>query len=126
METYKEDIRRQKDLEIDSEPDLITNQEEIDDLQGEGEPEEMLIDVDSDGVPLVFPPESAVDTDSDGLLLGLSEVEGEGSDNDKDYNDEGNASEKESESASDDSEMIKDLKKKKKVRIALFRVILLG
>lgn len=115
METYKEDIRRQKDLEIDSEPDLITNQEEIDDLQGEGEPEEMLIDVDSDGVPLVFPPESAVDTDSDGLLLGLSEGEGDGSDNDKDYkDDEGDASEKELESASDDSEMIKDLKKRRR------------
>jgi hypothetical protein len=103
-------------MQIDSEPELITNQENL-----EGEPEDMGVDNDSDGIRLDFPPESAVDTDSDGFHLGLSE--GKGDDKDEDYRDEENAGDEfeESEIASDDAEMYRDLKKpnekKKKVRI---------
>jgi hypothetical protein len=120
METYKEQIRRQ---EIDSEPELITNQDDL-----EGEPDDMYVDTDSDGIRLGFPPESALDTDSDGIHLGLSEDEGD--DMDEDYNNEEDAIEEDLESASDDAETYRDLKKqdkkKKKVRIGSFRVVLGG
>lgn len=121
METYKDRIQRQKDLQIDSEPELIASQEDHD-IEIEG-------DASSDGIHLEFPPESAVDTDSDGIRLGLSEGEGGGDDDmDEDYSSEEDASEEESESASDDSKTYRDLSKqkerKKKVRIGLFRIVL--
>jgi hypothetical protein len=129
METYKEEIQRQKDVEVDSEPEVVANQD-IDDL--EGEPEDKSVDISSDGIGLDFPPESAADTDSDGMYLGLEEGEGDGSDKDGDYNDKGDsdAGEEESDVVSDDPETNKHLEKKnegkKKVRIGSFRVVKRG
>lgn len=107
MKTYKEQIRRQKDVDMDLE--LITNQDDVDDED----------DIYTD--PPEFPPESTVDTDSDGVRLGLAEDEGD--ERDKPYN----ASEEENKSDSDNSgnsEKYRDLKKqrekKKKVRIGTF------
>lgn len=132
FETYKQEIQRQKDQEIESEPEPIANPD-IDDLPVEGDPEGMYVD--SDGIGLDFPPESAVDTDSDGMYVGHSEGEGD-DDKDGDYNNEGDSlageegSESESAAASDDSETIKELKKKnekqKKVRIGSFKVVKRG
>jgi hypothetical protein len=121
METYKEEIQRQKKKQIDSELELIANEEpedsDIDDLPGGGE--DIYMD------PPNFPPESAVDTDSDGARLGQVSDD-EDDEMDKPYNNEDNESDDDSEGASDDSEMSKDLKKprekKKKVRMGLFKL----
>jgi hypothetical protein len=117
MQTYKEQIWRQNDLQIDSQ--LIANQEEMDDMDSEWE--EMYTDPDPD--PPDFPPESAVDTDSDGVRLGLSEHEGD--EMDEPYNNEEDGSEEENES--DNSEMYRNLKKprekkKKVLRIGTFKL----
>ena len=70
METYNEQIQKQKDLQTDIK-----------------EEEGMYVDTDFDGIHLDLPPESAVDTNSDGICYGLSE--GDGDDMDKDYNNNG-------------------------------------
>ena len=139
METYKEEIQRQKDLQIDCGSELTTgtNQEDIEeemcvDVDSDDNRLDFLlesaVDTDSDGIHLGFPPESAADTDSDGIRLDFLEREGDSDDMDEDYNDGEDLSEEEKESVSDDSVKYRDLKrkkeKKKNVRIGSFRVLL--
>lgn len=96
METYREQLRKQKDLEIAN--------EEVDEL----EDDEMYID------PPQFPPESAVDTDSDRARLGLSQDEDDDEDAYMPKHDDGE-DEASGDASSDDS--MKQLQRNRQKRL---------